>query len=137
MRDPTQAKILVIALGTGLVSGSLSVHAHHAFASEFTVDSPVEFTGKVVRVEMINPHSWIHLEVIAENGKTEVWMIEGGSPNSLFRQGITKNSIPIGAELSVTGYQARDGAKRAVGRTIRFADGQPLFFSSTRIPDVE
>ena len=93
------------------------------------------FKGKVVKVELINPHSWIHVEVVTQDGAKEVWMVEGGSPNALFRKGITKQSIPIGAELAVVGYQARDGRKRAVGRTIQFADGKPLFFDSTRVPD--
>jgi hypothetical protein len=109
--------------------------AHHAFASEFDVKSPVAFTGKVVKVELINPHSWIHLEVTKPDGSKEVWAVEGGSPNLLFRRGITKKSIPVGAELKVDGFQARDKAKRAVGRTITFADGRSLFFDSTAIPD--
>lgn len=108
--------------------------AHHAFSAEFDVERPVEFTGTVTKVELINPHSWIHVMVTNEAGETENWMIEGGSPNSLFRQGFTKNSIPVGSELSVFGYQARDGGPRAVGRTITFADGRPLFFGGSQ-PD--
>lgn len=127
----TRLGLMVVSMLTWQAPAS----AHHAFASEFTVDSPVEFTGKVTKVEMINPHSWIHIEVINEQGEAEDWMIEGGSPNALFRQGITRNSIPLGSELTVVGYQARDGGKRAVGRTIQFANGDPLFFSSTRVPD--
>jgi len=95
----------------------------------------VEFRGKVVKVELINPHSWIHVEVVGKDGSTETWMVEGGSPNALFRKGITKASIPIGSELVVAGYQARDGGKRAVGRTLKFANGQALFFESTPIPN--
>lgn len=121
----TITAIAVLALA-GVKAG-----AHHAFSAEFDADSPVELTGVVTKVEMINPHSWIHIEVTNENGETENWMIEGGSPNALFRRGITKDSIPIGSELEVFGYQARDGAQRAVGRTITFADGSPLFFGGT------
>jgi hypothetical protein len=113
---------------------SLAAHAHHAFATEFDVERPVELTGIVSKVEMINPHSWIHIDVMDE-GETTTWMIEGGSPNALYRRGITKNSVPIGAELYVFGYQARDGGLRAVGRTITFSDGRALFFSGTQIPD--
>lgn len=132
---PNINKILLLSstLGTALAL-PFPTQAHHAFAAEFTVDRPVEFTGTVTKVEMINPHSWIHLDIVNEAGETESWMIEGGSPNALFRQGITRNSIPVGSELSVVGYQARDGAHRAVGRTIQFSNGEPLFFSSTRIP---
>jgi hypothetical protein len=124
--------VAVAALGSALAGQHAA--AHHSFAAEFDVKRPVEFTGKVVKVEFINPHSWIHLEV-EKNGVKEVWMVEGGSPNSLIRKGITKQSIPIGSELSVVGYQARDGRNRAVGRTLQFADGKPLFFDSTKVPD--
>jgi hypothetical protein len=132
-----QAKHMLLATAAvvGLAVASQHAGAHHSFAAEFDVKRPVEFTGKVVKVELINPHSWIHLEVTGTDGTKEVWMVEGGSPNALFRKGITKGSIPIGSELAVVGYGARDGGKRAVGRTIQFADGKPLFFDSTRIPD--
>jgi len=114
---------------------SVGVRAHHAFATEFDVERPVELTGIVSKVEMINPHSWIHIDVTEAGGATTTWMIEGGSPNALYRQGITKNSVPLGAELFVFGYQARDGGMRAVGRTITFSDGRALFFSGTQVPD--
>ena len=126
---------IAAAVAVCLASTSPRVHAHHSFAAEFDVKKPVEFSGKVVKVELINPHSWIHVEVTGKDGGKEVWMVEGGSPNALFRRGITKQSIPIGSELVVAGYQARDGGKRAVGRTIEFADGKPLFFDSTLVPD--
>ena len=120
---------------SALTLTSVGVRAHHAFATEFDVERPVELNGVVSRVEMINPHSWIHIDVASEGGDTTTWMIEGGSPNALYRRGITKNSVPIGAELYVFGYQARDGGFRAVGRTITFADGSSLFFSGTQLPD--
>ena len=114
---------------------SYTVSAHHAFAQEFSVDLPVDLSGIVTKVELINPHSWIHIAVTNAEGVEESWMVEGGSPNSLFRQGITKDSIPIGAELDVFGYQARDRTLKAVGRDISFADGTPLFFRGTRVPE--
>jgi hypothetical protein len=117
--------------------GSTGARAHHAFATEFDVERPVELNGVVSKVELINPHSWIHIEVVGEDGETTTWMIEGGSPNALLRRGISKQSVPIGAELYVFGYQARDGGKRAVGRTITFADGTALFFGGTQGPDEE
>jgi Family of unknown function (DUF6152) len=113
---------------------SMHATAHHSFAAEFNIDKPVEFKGKVLKVELINPHSWIHLEVTDSNGTRQIWMIEGGSPNQLFRKGFTKNSLPVGTELAVAGYQARDGSKRAVGRTLTLANGQPLFFQPTELP---
>ena len=112
-----------------------AAHAHHAFATEFDVNRPVEFEGKVTKVELINPHSWIHVEVIDASGKAVTWMIEGGSPNALVRRGVTKASIPIGSELTVRGYGARDGSNRAVGRDLSFADGRALFFEGSRVPD--
>ena len=121
--------------GLALVLSAGGALAHHSFASEFDIKSPVSFTGKVVKVEMINPHSWIHLEITRTDGTKEVWMVEGGSPNVLLRRGINKSSIPVSSELKVEGFQARDKAKRAVGRTITFADGKSLFFDSTAIPD--
>lgn len=110
------------------------VQAHHAFATEFDVNRPLSFTGKVTKVELINPHSWIHIEVTDDSGETATWMIEGGSPNALVRRGVTKSSIPVGSELLVNGYQARDGSYRAVGRDITFADGRPLFFGGSAAP---
>lgn len=125
---------VILTTGALLLAAS-GVRAHHAFATEFDVERPVELNGTVSKVEMINPHSWIHIDVTNDDGSTTTWMIEGGSPNALYRQGITKSSVPIGARLYVFGYQARDGRMRAVGRTITFADGSALFFSGTQIPD--
>ncbi|MEO8314182.1 MAG: DUF6152 family protein [Pseudomonadota bacterium] len=130
-----KAKHLFVAAAGLLLGASTGAWAHHSFASEFDVKAPLSFTGKVVKVEMINPHSWIHLEITKPDGSKEVWMVEGGSPNLLFRRGITKASIPVGSELKVEGFQSRDKANRAVGRTITFADGKALFFESTSVPD--
>ncbi len=107
--------------------------AHHAFALEFDVKKPFDLQGVVSKVELINPHSWIHVDVTDANGQKTTWMIEGGSPNALVRKGVTKQSIPVGSELRVIGYQARDGSPKGVGRTITFADGRELFFDS-RVP---
>jgi hypothetical protein len=111
----------------------LSAHAHHAFATEFDVNRQVTLEGKVTKVELINPHSWIHIEVM-QDGKPVTWMIEGGSPNALVRRGINKNSIPIGSELVIRGYGTRDGSNKAVGRDMKFADGRALFFGGTAAP---
>ena len=122
-------------LAAWLVFASATSSAHHSFAAEFDIKRPVELRGTVTKVELINPHSWIYIEVTAGDGSRETWMIEGGSPNQLLRKGFTKKSIPIGTELLVTGYQARDGAKRAVGRTLKLTNGQSLFFESTPVPE--
>lgn len=118
--------VLALALGaSGLTQ------AHHAFSTEFDVNKPLDLQGKVSKVELINPHSWIHIDVTDANGNTVTWMIEGGSPNALVRRGVTKNSIPVGSELHVIGYQARDGSNKGVGRDISFADGRELFFEGS------
>ena len=105
--------------------------AHHAFSAEFDANKPVKLQGKVTKVELINPHSWIHLDVIGADGKVQNWMVEGGSPNALVRRGITKDSLPIGTEIQVDGYQAKDGTYRANGRDVTLADGKKLFLGSS------
>ena len=129
----TSPHIALWAMGLALCSTSTS--AHHSFAAEFDINRPVELRGKVLRLELINPHSWIHLEVVGQNGGKETWMIEGGSPNQLFRKGFTKDSVPSGTELQVVGYQSRDGARRAVGRSLKLANGDALFFEATPVPE--
>jgi hypothetical protein len=113
---------------------SAAALAHHAFATEFDVNRQVTLRGKVTKVELINPHSWIHIDVVGDDGKAVAWMIEGGSPNALVRRGITKNSIPVGSEIVIRGYGTRDGSNKAVGREMTFADGRALFFGGTQAP---
>jgi hypothetical protein len=109
--------------------------AHHAFAAEFDGNRPVNLQGKVTRVEWINPHTWIHIEVKKPDGKMEEWMVEGGTPNTLLRRGITRDSIQIGTELVVRGYQSKDALCepkcRANGRDVTFPDGRKLFMGSS------
>jgi hypothetical protein len=125
------AAVIVMLGCTGTAS------AHHAFSAEFDANRPVELEGKVVKMEWINPHSWIHLEVTNDAGETVVWMIEGGAPNALLRRGFTRDSLPTGTLIRVQGFQAKDGALRANGRDITFADGSKLFVGSsgTGAPD--
>jgi hypothetical protein len=112
-----------------LVAGT-AIRAHHAFAAEFDVNKPIKLTGTLKEWEMINPHSWFHVEV-KENGKPVVWMVEGGSPNQLMRNGVTKNTIKIGTELVIDAYQAKSGEKKAVGRNFVLADGSRLFLGGS------
>jgi hypothetical protein len=129
----------VMAALTVVVAAATAVPAfsHHAFGSEFDPNRPVLLKGKITRIEWVNPHAWIHIEVINTDGTKDVWMIEGGSPNSLLRRGVTKESLRVGTEIVVDGYQARDYTlKRANGRNITYADGRKLFLASSN-PDAE
>ena len=106
--------------------------AHHAFGAEFDPDAPIQLEGKIVRLEWVNPHSWIHLEIEKEDGTTEVWMVEGGTPNVLVRRGLRRECLPIGTVLIVDGYQTKDHTlKRANGRDVTFPDGRKFFLGSS------
>ena len=129
-----RATLAVALTGLALLLSGVPMGAHHAFSAEFDASKPVKLRGKVVKIELINPHSWIHIDVVGADGQTVEWMIEGGSPNALIRQGITKNSLPIGTELLVDGYRAKDGANRAVGKDVTLADGRRLFLGGSALP---
>ena len=105
--------------------------AHHAFSAEFDAKKPVKLQGTVSKVQWINPHAWIHVDVKRPDGKLETWMIEGGTPNTLFRRGFTKDSLKTGTPIVVEGYRAKDGSMRANGRDITFPDGRKLFMGSS------
>ncbi len=105
--------------------------AHHAFAAEFDVNRPIKLRGTVTKMDWINPHSWIHIDVKDADGKVTGWMIEGGSPNSLLRLGFTKEALPAGSEIVVDGFQAKDGSNRGVGKSLSFADGRKLFLGGS------
>jgi hypothetical protein len=123
-------KVIVLAFA-GVFLGSAPAWAHHAFAAEFDAKKPVRLQGVVTKVEWVNPHAWIHIDVKKPDGTVEKWMIEGGTPNTLFRRGFTKNSLPYGTVIIVDGYQAKDGSLRANGRDLTFPDGRKLFMGSS------
>jgi hypothetical protein len=122
-----RTKLLAVAAGAALLLAAAPVRAHHAFAAEFDAAKPIKVRGAVAKWEMTNPHSWIHIDVKGDDGKVVTWMIEGASPNNLYRLGLTKESLPVGTEIVVEGYQAKDGSAKAVGRNIVFADGRKFF----------
>jgi hypothetical protein len=123
---------LVLTLAAAaLLASALPMAAHHAFAAEFDVNKPVKLRGTVVKIEMVNPHSWIHVAVKNADGTTTEWMIEGGSPNALIRHGFSKAALPIGTEVVFEGFQAKDGSPRANGRDIAFPDGKKIFLGSS------
>ena len=123
-----------VAVASALLGGT-AAWAHHAFAAEFDANRPVNLQGKVTRVEWINPHAWIHIENVNADGTTTAWMVEGGTPNTLLRRGITKDTLKIGTEIVVRGYQSKDGLCtpkcRANGRDVTFPDGRKLFMGSS------
>lgn len=123
--------IVVLAASVALAAG-IRVAAHHAFGAEFDPNAPIRLQGKVVKLEWVNPHAWIHIEVTNKDGQKEVWMIEGGTPNTLLRRGLTRESLAIGTELVVDGYQTKDHSlKRANGRDVTFTDGRKMFMGSS------
>src|SRR5499427_8731827 len=126
------AKLAITFMSLALLLIAVPVWAHHAFSAEYDASKPLTIKGKVTKWELVNPHSWIHIDVVGPDGKVTPWMVEGGSPNSLLRNGFTKNSLPAGTEIVVEGYQAKDGANRAVGANLTYAaDGKRLFLGGS------
>jgi len=128
-------KTRILLSVAGVLAAIAPLVGHHAFGGEFDPNKPVLLKGPVTKVEWVNPHAWIHIEVTDPDGTKKEWMVEGGTPNTLLRRGITKDSLKIGTEIVVRGYQSKDGLCRpecrANGRDITFPDGRKLFMGSS------
>jgi hypothetical protein len=130
-----RTKLAVVAACVGLVLAgtAVSLSAHHAFAAEFDANKPVTFKGTITKMEWLNPHVWLHMDVKKSDGTVESWAFEAGTPNVLFRRGFTRKSLLPGTVVVVDGYQAKDGSRRANGRDLTFEDGRKLFMGSSGI----
>ena len=127
-------KIAIGAAAASIAAGTiatLNVSAHHAFGAEFDPNRPLLLRGPVTKVEWVNPHAWIHLEHTTEEGEKEVWMVEGGTPNTLLRRGLNRRSLTPGTYIIVDGYQSKDRSKRANGRDVTLEDGRKVFMGSS------
>ena len=123
---------------TLIISGSLvalfamlPLAAHHSFLAEFDSDRPIQLRGILTKVELINPHSWFHIDVTGPDGEIVSWAIEAGTANTLFRKGITKNTLPLGTEIVIDGYQAKNRTNTASGRDITFPDGREVYLEGS------
>jgi Family of unknown function (DUF6152) len=123
-------QILFGTMAFSVLLAAAPLSAHHAFSSEFDADKPLQLAGAVSQTEWVNPHAWIHIQVKGATGMEE-WMVEGGTPNTLMRRGVTRDTLKIGTEVKVSGYQAKDGSNRVNGRDITYPDGRKLFLGST------
>ena len=128
-----RTKRCMAAAGLGLLAAltATPVVAHHAFNSEFDAKRPVKFKGTVTKMVWVNPHAWIYVEVKKADGSVDEWMVEAGTPNTLLRRGLTRQSLPVGTEITVDGYQSKDGSLRANGRDLTLPNGQTLFIGSS------
>ena len=123
--------VTVAVAGIGVLGLSMATEAHHAFSAEFDANKPVFLRGTITKVEWINPHIWVHLQVAEPDGTLADWAVEGGAPNAMFRRGWNLESVPPGIEIVVEGYRAKNGENKANGRTIQLPDGRRLFVGSS------
>ena len=128
MKKPILCTLAAVA---GLMLTALPAAAHHSFAAEYDRNKPIKLTGTISKFDLTNPHSWIYIDVKGADGAVTNWAIEGGSPNALYRHGFTRDSLPLGTEIVVDGYRAKDGSNRGVGKDLTFTDGKRLFMGGS------
>jgi Family of unknown function (DUF6152) len=126
-----RTKCAVACVAVGAAALARPTDAHHSFAAEYDANQPISLHGTVARIDLVNPHAWLYLEVKETDGSTTRWNVEMGAPNNLIRRGINKNTVPVGAEVTVDGYRAKDGSNTVNSSTIKLADGRSLFSGST------
>jgi hypothetical protein len=136
-RNTMRTKLAGITLAAFLLLLAAPVWAHHSFAAEFDGNKPIKLRGTITRMEWINPHAWIHMDVKEADGSVTSWMIECGTPNTLFRHGFTRTSVSLGQEIVVDGYRAKDGTNKANGRNVTLPDGRQLFLGTGASPPEE
>ena len=126
-----RTRLFIMAAGLVVMAAGAPLLAHHAFAAEFDGTKPVTLKGTVTKMEWINPHAWLHVDVPGPDGKMVSWMVEGGAPNALLRRGWNRNSVVAGTKVVIEGFRARDGSNRANGRDVTLPDGKKLFIGSS------
>jgi hypothetical protein len=132
MRKTRKTMLSVVAVSVVLIAGAVTISAHHSFSAEFDGSKSVTIEGKVFKMDFVNPHSWLYIDAVMPDGKTERWGVEGGSPNVMFRLGWTRETLPPGTRVKVTGAPAKDGSKRMNSGSIQFPDGKKLETGGTR-----
>jgi Family of unknown function (DUF6152) len=124
--------MIVLAIVGVLLAAAVTVSAHHSFSAEFDGSKTVTLEGKVFKMDFVNPHSWLYIDAVMPDGKVERWGVEGGSPNVMFRLGWSRDTLPAGTRVKVSGSPAKDGSKRMNSRGIEFPDGKKLELGGTK-----